>query len=1051
MPNTPTGTITFLFTDVEGSTQLWERHTAWMGAAHARHEAILREAITAQGGWAYKQIGDAFQAAFQTAPAALAGAVLAQRALAAEPWGDPGPLRVRMALHTGAVGERRDDYVGPLLNRAARLLSAGHGGQILLSAATYELVRDNLPPGVELRDLGERRLKDLVRSERIWQPVVAGLPADFPPLRTLDTRPNNLPAQPNAFIGREEQVAAVIALLRRPDVRLLTLTGPGGAGKTRLGLHVAADLVDAFADGVFFVSLAAIRDPALAPAAIAVALGMRETGDQADMETLHGYLHGKQMLLLLDSFEHVAPAAAAVAAMLARAPDLKILVTSREGLQIYGEHEYAVPPLPLPDARNPPPLADLAEVGSVRLFVARAQAARADFVLTAANAPAVSEICRRLDGLPLAIELAAARTILLTPNAMRARLGSRLKLLTGGARDLPARQRTLRNTIAWSHDLLTPGEQILFRRLAVFAAGRTLESADAICDGAADLGADLLDAMESLLSKSLLYTVEGAGGERRYWMLETIHEYARERLDESGEADAIRARHAAYFLQLAETIEPRLTSAERVDWLERLEEEHDNLRAALAWSLAAPQRAETALRLGGALIWFWYFRGYLREGRAWLEQALAAAGDSAPPAVRARGLSASGALAYLQSDYPAARERLEAGLRLWRGLGQLRGIGYSLLFLSQVATRQGDRAARVLGEESLAAFREVGDTWGLALAHNFLAGVAHADGDPARGAALHAESLALFRSLGDSWGVSMELSNAGRAGWERGDFAAARADLEQALALQRAAGDKWNIAWTLRNLGDVLRYQGALTEATALLRESLALFQEVADQGGIAGVLYVLGAVAQQQEDYPQAGALFRASLTASGGSDPSHLVRCFLGLTTLAGAQGLVERAGLLCGAAEALFTAPGARWEALERDEYVRRLNAVRDRADRAVFRAARQRGRALTPAAALALALEDPTPRAPRPTAAPPEVPMRPERLAPLAPRASDPDALTPREVEVLQLVSMGLTDAEVAAQLVLSPRTVQVHLRSVYSKLDITSRSAATRYAIQHGLG
>jgi class 3 adenylate cyclase len=420
----PTGTITFLFTDVEGSTQLWERYPAWMEQAHRRHEAILRTAIAAHGGWAYKQIGDSFQAAFQTAPAALAAAVAAQLALAAEGGDAPGPIRVRMGLHTGTIEERVDGYFGPLLNRVHRLMSAGHGGQILLTAPTYELVRDHLLSGVAVRDLGEHRLKDLIRSEQVWQVLSDGLLVDFPPLRTLDARPNNLPAQPNAFIGREAQIAAVAGLLRRPGVRLLTLTGPGGTGKTRLALQVAAELLDEFADGVWFVDLAPLTDPALVAGSIAGVLSLQESAARSAQEVLHDYLSAKTLLLVLDNFEQVRPAASLVDTLLRRAPHLKVLITSRVPLHLYGEQEHAVPPLALPATQPLPPLERLTQYEAVRLFVERARTVREDFQVTNETAPAVAEICARLDGLPLAIELAAARVRLFAPEALLARLGA---------------------------------------------------------------------------------------------------------------------------------------------------------------------------------------------------------------------------------------------------------------------------------------------------------------------------------------------------------------------------------------------------------------------------------------------------------------------------------------------------------------------------------------------------------------------------------------------------------------------------------------------------
>jgi predicted ATPase/class 3 adenylate cyclase len=665
----PTGTVTFLFTDIEGSTNLWERDAKRMQAALARHDEIMRGVVAERGGHVFKMVGDACYAAFASAPDALEAALTAQQTIFAEPWDERCRVRVRMALHTGAAEERGGDYFGPPLNRVARLLSAGHGGQTLLSLPAQELARDTLPAGAQLEDLGERRLKDLFRPERVFQLLAPGLPAEFPPLRTLDAYRNNLPTQPTPLVGREREVGAVCEGLRRPEVRLLTLVGPGGTGKTRVGLQAAAELIEGFEGGVFFVALAALNDPALVASTVAQSLGVTETGDRPLEERLKEYLRNRETLLLLDNFEQVLEAAPLLEGLLGSAPRLKALATSRAALRLYGEHEFPVPPLELPDTRRLPEIEALAQYEAVRLFIERARAIKPDFAVTNENAPAIAEICARLDGLPLAIELAAARTRLLPPQAMLKRLDSRLKLLTGGARNLPERQRTLRGAIEWSHGLLAPEEQTLFARLAVFAGGRTLEAIEAVCDPGGEL--DVFDGVESLLEKSLLRQEEGPDGEPRFVMLETIHEFARERLEEGGEAEEVKRAHAEFFLALAEETEPELRGPRQFSWFERLETEHDNLRAALSWSLETGN-AELRLRIGGALRWFWNVRGYAGEGWRWVAAGLSG-GEAAPAAVRAEALLGLGDLAQRQGDYERATEDLEASLALCREAGDRSG------------------------------------------------------------------------------------------------------------------------------------------------------------------------------------------------------------------------------------------------------------------------------------------------------------------------------------------------------------------------------------------
>jgi predicted ATPase/class 3 adenylate cyclase/DNA-binding CsgD family transcriptional regulator len=956
MIDLPTGTVTFLFTDIEGSTAHWQQHQEVMPAVITRHDLLLRDIIAAHAGAVFKLMGDAACAAFANAFDALAAALAAQRALHTEPWGEGGPLRVRMAIHTGVIELHDGDYHGLPLSRIARLLAAGHGGQILLSRATQELVRDHLPPGTELRDLGEHRLKDLFRPEQIFQLVASDLPTDFPPLRTLDQRPTNLPAQATPLIGREREVAAVCALVQRPEVRLLTLTGPGGTGKTRLGLQVAAEMIDAFTDGVYFVALAAISDPAPVLSAIAQALGLSESGSQPLHELLHAYVRNKHVLLLLDNFEQVLAAGTDVATLLEVAPRLKVLITSRTVLHLYGEHEYVVPSLTLPDPKHLPPLERLTQYEAVRLFIARAQAAKADFAATNANAPAIAEICVRLDGLPLAIELAAARIKILAPQALLARLSSRLNLLTGGARTLPARQQTLRSTIDWSYGLLDAGEQRLFAQLGVFVRGCTLDAAEAICTTSADQDLAVLDGLASLVDKSLLQQQEQAQGEPRFTILETIREYALERLDASGTIAALQQRHAAYYLALAEEAYLKLEGAQQVVWLERLEAEHDNMRATLRWALHQGD-FELAARLGGALWRFWLVHGHLSEGSQWLAQALTRSQSLAEP-IQAQAFKAASALAWAQGDFPQAWALSEASLALYRKQGDAEGI------------------AGTLGNQGV---------------------ILYSQGDYVGGRALLEESLALNRGLGDAYGISVDLTNLGVIALIQEDYVRARAFFEESLTLDRELGDRWGTAISLWNLGLVTLAEG----------------------------------------DSIQAQQHFEASLTLSEGlGDQVLIASCLEGLAGVAEVRGQSVWAARFFGIAEVLREAGGTPMPLSDRKVYERYLAAARAQLGEAAFAAAWAEGRTMTLEQALAALAQLPPAEQHRPP-----LPSTP---------ATYPAGLTEREVEVLRMVAQGLTNAQIAEQLVLSPHTVNAHVRSIFGKLDVTSRAAATRFAMEQRL-
>jgi predicted ATPase/serine/threonine protein kinase len=653
--------------------------------------------------------------------------------------------------------------------------------------------------------------------------------------RPIESRPSNIPVQRTPFVGQQKEVAAARELLLRPDVRLLTVTGPGGIGKTRLAVEVAGGLMEHFPGGVHFVPLSPLTDPGLLASVIVQTLGIREAGSQSSLEVLQKVLlDSAPMLLLLDNFEHLMQAAPTVAELLAMSPKLKILVTSRAALHVYGEHEFPVPALAVPDLQAMPAPEVLSQFPAIALFVQRALAAKPDFELDPQNASAVIEICARLDGLPLAIELAAARVKVLSPAAMRTRLASRLQLLTGGARDLPQRQQTLRSAIDWSYDLLNPAEQRLFRRLSVFVGGCTLEGVEAVCDTKGDLDLDLLDGMASMVDKSLLQQIEQANAEPRFVMLETIREYAREKLETSQEEARTKRAHAAYCLVLAEE---EVTEQTRTESLDRFALEHDNFRAALEW-LTQTRDAEWGLRLGSALFRFWEAREYLAEGRDRLAKLLDMQGASAPTKSRGRALFAAGVLAGEQRDYASAGTLMKQSLEVARQLKDTQAVAVCLNALAVHARDQGNLSlAHSLFQESLVLWRELRDLLAIARALSNMASVLKLQGDFEHAGSLYAECLAIFQGLEDRAGVAWSLNYQGDVAREQGDRAGALALYEQALAIFREINDRWGIAGTLADLGTLASEQRDSAAAHALYRESLRIFQELEHKRGTARLL----------------------------------------------------------------------------------------------------------------------------------------------------------------------------------------------------------------------
>jgi predicted ATPase/class 3 adenylate cyclase len=918
MHSLPRGTVTFLFTDIEGSTRLLQQLGDRYSRVLEECRRLLRAVFQEWNGHEVDTQGDAFFVAFARATDAMSAAVDSLRALAVHPWPEDVAVRVRMGLHTGEPQLSSEGYIGIDVHHGARVMSAGHGGQVLLSQATRDLVVHQLPGGVSLRDMGEHRLKDLQRPVHLFQLVIAGLPADFPSLKTLDIYPNNLPIQPTPLIGREKEVASLGQLLRRVDVRLVTLTGPGGTGKTRLALQVAAELSDLKWRGIYFVDLAPVSDSAQVIPTIASTLGLREERGRSPLECLKEEIDQNRVLLLLDNFEQVLDAAVQVSELLVACSQLKILVTSRAVLRVRAEREFAVPTLRLPDSAQMPDLEALMQYEAIVLFLQRTQAVAPEFRLTDMNAPVVVEIVRRLDGLPLAIELAAARMKLLSPEALLARLNQPLQVLTSGARDVAARQHTLRNTIAWSYNLLDAQEQELFRRLSDFVGGCTLEAIEVVNGVLGNATGLILDIVASLVDKSLLRRREqGKGEEPRLAMLETIREYGLELLGASGEMKAVRKAHAVYFMELSERADLERAS-DSPEWLDRLEQEHDNLRAAMHWSLEDMEGCkEIALRLGGALRTFWYSRGYLSEGLDFLERALVGSDEVEEP-MRAAALYAAARLYEVRGDYDRAEPFLVQSLALYRELGNPARIAYALHLQADIAWRRGILdMARSLAEESLAVFRELGDRGAIASLLLHLGALAADQGEYARARDLLEESLAINRELGDKGSIADSLFNLARANFFSGsELGAARVLLEESLSLFRQLSDKESIGYCLCLLGLLTLEQGDVTTARSLVEQSVALFKERRQAHGMALSTSAMAMVIAAQGDNAVARALYDAALTEARKAGDKLIIASGLeGLSRVLVALGEYERAVQLRAAAETLREAIGAPIPAVER----------------------------------------------------------------------------------------------------------------------------------------
>jgi predicted ATPase/class 3 adenylate cyclase len=919
----PSGTVTFLFTDIEASTRLARQYPDRWESLRARHHAILQSAMGMFNGYVFQIIGDAFCVAFHTAGDALRAAAKSQINLHAENWGDT-QIKVRMGIHTGrAEVQANGEYHGYLaMSRIQRLMSAGHGGQVLISAAAQELVLEDLPENVSLRDLGERRLKDLVRPEHIYQLVVPGLSLDFPSLKTLDFYRHNLPVQLSSFIGREKEMEEIKSSIL--SHRLVTLTGVGGTGKTRLSLQVAADLVDQFRDGVWFVELASISDPDLIAQTIVSCLSVPEQPGITIPQLLLDYVCTKRLLLVLDNCEHLIHACAElVNRVLSSAPSVKIIATSREALGVSGEMIWHVPSLSLPDIKHLPDIEQLSQYEALQLFIERATLVQPHFLVTNANAPAVAQICHRLDGIPLAIELAAARLRGLSPEQIVTRLDDRFRLLTGGSRMALPRQRTLQAAIDWSYKLLSGEEQTLLRRLSVFAGGWTLEAAEQVCASEEVEPDQILDMLLALVDKCLVIAKTQAV-EPRYFMLETIRQYAQERMNESAEASLVRDRHLEYFYSLAEQGKPHFRDAEQFTWLDRFETELENVRAALTWALQGGS-AESGLRLAtdlgvdtGA---FWVNRGHIREGREFLEQLLLASQATVPNDALAAGNLSMAALEFWLDDFISAEQHAAQSEALWSQFGPS--------FESKVAE------AKVL---KVAIFSD-----------------ANPSHDPMELVQKLQEYLPIFKEQGDLWMMAHTLFSIAFELHSSGDLSGARQTYEQSRALFLECGDHVRVAYENVMLAMLAIEDGRFGEARTLCETALPVLQNL--RFSIRDTpLWIMGAIAIIEGNYAAAKTCYTECLLFDHEIGVyKQFAECLVGFASIANSEKRFERSAKLLGAADVAVRERQVPLERFDQAELQRLITALHAELGDTKFEELMGKGSAMTMEQALTFALE------------------------------------------------------------------------------------------------
>lgn len=918
MANPHSGNITFLFTDIEGSTKLAQHFPDSLPVSLEIHHSIMRKAIESCNGFVFEIIGDAFCASFENTLDAVNACCRAQIKLNSEKWKE-AVIKVRMGIHRGNAEWNGKRYMGFItLARTQRVMSAAYGGQVLISEDAYNQITEKENAEISYRDLGERRLKDLIQPLKIFQLISKGLPSDFPQLMTLDARPNNLPVQLTSFIGREEEIEKVKVLLK--NTHLLTLTGPGGAGKTRLSLQVGADIIDEFANGVWFVELAPLTDPVQLQQEILKELGIKEETKKTLEETLIAYLKDKELLIILDNCEHLIEACAVLTEKLLKAcPKLKIIATSREAMNCIGEQTHSILSMETPNLSEEISAEQITQYESVRLFIERALSVNPKFRVNSENAPSLAGICSRLDGIPLAIELAAARIKVLTLEKIHERLSNRFGLLTGGKRTALPRQQTLKALIDWSYDLLSEREKILWARLSVFNDGWTLETAEEICSDDILKKDEVFDLLNLLVEKSILIFDEE---NERYGILETLKSYGEEKLKETNETNDIFLKYLYYYNELSELAELKLAGTQAQFWLDKLDTEHGNLQSAIVWAVKQGHYNE-GMRLAGTLGMFWDIRGYFSIGRRLLESMLANTNGVSKPFI-AKAFSQAGTLAKNQGDYQQALKFYEKSLALHLELKDKDGIASSLNNLGIVEYEQGNyEEARKLCEEHLKYMRETGDKDSVANSLNGLGNMAYDQGDYEQARKFHEESLELREELGNKRGIASSLNNLANVLNNQGDYEKAEKLYEKSLAIKRELGDKRGIATTLHNFGAITSCKEDYDLAKRYFEESIALAREIGDKQGVAETLYDLGSIEYKQRNIEQALRYYEESLSVRREiGNKFGMIYCIMGLATIAGVRENYIRAAFLLGFVD---TALQSMNTVFEKDDLVQYEQAV------------------------------------------------------------------------------------------------------------------------------